>query len=82
VVKYYNAATRNILTLHNYSFLVPLMDNPPKEITIDPGEIIPLHEGKTKDSTQSTDPIIPQKRPANDIDINKPRRTRAIQVNY
>src|SRR5437879_369320 len=74
VVKYYNAATRNILTSCNYRFLVPSMDNPPKEIAIDPGEIAPPHEGETKDSTWSTDPviwsmdpIILQKRPADDV---------------
>ena len=58
-VKYYNAATRNILTSRNYRFLVPSMDNPPKEIAIDPGEIAPPREGETKDSTRSTDPVIP-----------------------
>jgi hypothetical protein len=77
-VKYYNAATRNILTSCNYRFLVPSTDNPPEEIAIDPGEIAPPHEGETKNSTWSTDPIILQKRPTDDIDINEPRRTRAI----
>jgi hypothetical protein len=78
VVKYYNTVTRNILTSCNYHFLVPSTDNPPEEIAIDPGEIAPLCEGEMKDSTRSMDPIIPQKRPADDIDINEPRRTRAI----
>jgi hypothetical protein len=81
-VKYYNAAMRNILTSCNYHFLISSMDNPSEEIAINPGEIAPLCEGEMKDSMQSTDPVILQKRPANDIDINKPRRTRAIQVDY
>jgi hypothetical protein len=82
VVKFYNAAMRNILTSHNYCFLVPSTDNPPEEIAIKPGEIAPPHEGEARDGTQSTDPVIPQKRPADDVDINKPRRTRGIQVDY
>jgi hypothetical protein len=77
-VKYYNAATRNILTSRNYRFLVPSTDNPPEEIAIDSGEITPPCEGETKDSTWSMDPVILQKRPADDIDINELRRTRAI----
>jgi hypothetical protein len=73
---------RNILTSCNYCFLVPLIDNPPEEIAIDPGEITPPREGEMKDSTWSMDPVIPQKRPADDVDINEPRRTRAIRVDY
>ena len=85
VAKYYNAATRNILTLHNYCFLIPSTNNPPEEIAIDPGEIAPLHEGEAEDITQSTDPVILQKRQRVDlepVDINKPRRTRNIRVDY
>ena len=85
MVKYYNAVTRNILTSQNYRFLVPSTDNPPEEIAIDPGEFAPPHEGEAEDSTQSTDPVIPQKRQRAEeepVDINKPRKTRNIQVDY
>ena len=84
-VKYYNAATRNILTSRNYRFLVPSADNPPEEITIDPGEIAPPHEGEAEDITRSTDPVILRKRQRADlepVDINKPRKTRNIRVDY
>ena len=54
------------------------MENPPEEIAIDPGEIAPLYEGEAKDDIWSTNPIILQKRPADDVDINKPRKTRGI----
>jgi hypothetical protein len=77
-VKFYNAAMRNILTSYNYHFLVPSTDNPPEEIAIEPGEITPPREGEARDSMQSTDPIIPKKRPADDVDTNEPRRTRGI----
>ena len=60
-VKYYNAATRNILTSRNYCFLVPSTDNPPEEIAIDPGEIAPPREGEAVDTTRSTNPVILQK---------------------
>ena len=81
-VKYYDTATRNILTSCNYHFLVPLTENPPEEIAIDPGEIAPLHKGEAKDDARSTDPILLQKRPANNVDINQPRKTRGIRVDY
>ena len=84
-VKYYNATTRNILTSWNYHFLIPLTDNPPEEIAIDLGEIAPPHEGEAEDSMQSTDPVILEKRQRVEeepVDINKPRRTRNIQVDY
>jgi hypothetical protein len=35
-VKFYNAATRNILTSRNYHFLVPSDASPPEEIIVDP----------------------------------------------
>ena len=92
-VKYYNAATRNILTSHNYRFLVPSTDNPPEEIAIDPGEIAPPREGEAEDITRSTDPVITrstdpvilQKRSRAEeepVDINEPRKTRKIRVDY
>ena len=80
-VKYYNAATRNILTSCNYCFLIPSANNPPEEITIDPGEIAPPREGEAEDITQSTNPVIPRKRQRVDpepVDINEPRKTRNI----
>jgi hypothetical protein len=73
---------RNILTSCNYRFLVPSTDKPPEEIAIELGEIAPSRKGEARDSMQSTDPIILQKRPAEDVDTNKPRRTRGIQVDY
>ena len=84
-VKYYNAVTRNILTSCNYRFLVPSTDNPPEEIAIDPGEIAPPCEGEAEDTTRSTDPVIPQKRQRAEeepVDINQPRKTRNIRVDY
>ena len=86
---------RNILTSRNYRFLIPSTDNPPEEIAIDPGEIAPPREGEAEDITQSTDPVIPQNRSTDPVipqkrqraeeelvDINEPRKTRNIQVDY
>ena len=36
-VKYYNTATKNVLVLCNYRFLVPSMSSLPEELAIDPG---------------------------------------------
>ena len=53
---YYNAATRKILTLRNYRFLVPCDVSPPEEIAIDPpsdqGEQAHTREGEQEDSTR------------------------------
>ena len=55
-VKYYNAATKNILTSHNYRFLSPVESSPLEEITIQPdapleGEYSHLCEGERETST-------------------------------
>jgi hypothetical protein len=55
-VKFYNAATRNILTSRNYHFLVPSDASPPEEIIVDSqsnqGEQqTPPHEGEPEEST-------------------------------
>jgi len=56
-IKYYNAATRNILTLRNYHFLSWSEPSPPEEIGIDPsaslqGERNPPCEGELEGGTR------------------------------
>ena len=56
---YYNAATRNILTLRNFRFLLPAETSPLEEIAIEPdalleGERGPSCEGKRESGTCST----------------------------
>ena len=86
-IRYYNAATRNILTLRNYHFLEPLEPSPPEDIVVDmhddQGEHAPLDEGENDrdQSTQKSNTTIPKKRPAeNEIDIREPRKAQGVQV--
>jgi len=75
-IKYYNAATRNILTSRNFHFLVPSTSTPSEELAIDPGMNDPLCEGEPESDTQSVDPAIPRR--AADIDMDAPRKMRGI----
>jgi len=80
-IKYYNAVTRNILTLRNLCFLVPSISSPSEELAIEPGMDDPPHEGEPERDTQSVNPI--GRAPENDhIDVNAPRKTRGVQVDY
>ena len=87
---YYNVATRNILTLRNYRFLVHGNVSPPEEIAIDPlsnqGEQAHMHEGEREDSTceaTSCNQHNPKKRPAeSDINPREPRKTRGMRIDY
>jgi len=65
-VKYYNAATRNILILRNFRFLSWTEPSPLEEIEIEPdaplqGECDPPCEGEPEDSTCSAAPSNKQK---------------------
>ena len=66
-IRYYNAATRNILTLRNYHFLEPSKSSPPEDIVVDmrddQGEYAPPHEGENDHNTRKSDneAIIPKK---------------------
>jgi len=76
-VKYYNAATRNILTSHNFHFLTLSPSSPSEELAIEPGINDPPHEGELEMDTQSVDPI---RRAAenDDINVDAPRKTRGV----
>ena len=86
-VKYYNAATKNILTSRNYRFLVPSDASPPEEIAINPqsdqGEQSPAREGEPEESTRGATSRNPNKRPAeSDIDPRDSRKTRGKRIDY
>ena len=93
-IKYYNAATRNILTSRNFKFLDRDTLPPPDEIEIDPpsqGESSPSEgerEGADTRSEQSisrkrareSSPESPRKRVQTELD--EPRRTRGVRPDY
>ena len=79
-IKYYNAATRNILTSRNFRFLVLSTSTPSEELAIDPGMNDPPCEGEPESDTRSVDPAIPRR--AADIDMDAPRKMRGIRVDY
>src|SRR5437899_772523 len=92
-VKFYNVATRNILTFRNYRFLVPSDTSPPEEITVDPqndqGEQqTPAREGEPEESTPEDSTCGAtlsnlKKRPAeSDINPRDPWKTRGKWINY
>lgn len=82
-IRYYNAATKNILTSRNFRFLVPSTSSPPEELAIDPGENAPPSEGELQRDKRNVDPVIPQKRAADTInDPVAPRKTRGIRIDY
>ena len=89
-IKYYNAATRNILLSRNYRFLEPKEFSPPEAIAIDSpmsqGEHTPSREGEVGGSTggsSNTRSVQKQKCKANtDIDPREPRKTRQIRIDY
>jgi len=75
-IKYYNAATRNILTSRNFRFLVPSTSSPSEELAIDPGMDNPPREGEAERDTRSVDPV--QRAAENYIDVDAPRKTRGV----
>ena len=91
-IKYYNAATRTILTLRNFCFLSPAEPSPPEELAIDSdaplqGECDPPFEGEREDGTcraaPKNGPESSRKRKAEtNIDPREPRKTRGIRRNY
>jgi len=91
-VKYYNAATKNILISRNFHFLSPAETTPPEEIAIEPdtplqGEYSPQCEGEREDGTHNATsknkPNNSRKQKAEtDIDPREPQRTRGIRRNY
>jgi len=90
-IKYYNAATKNILLSRNFRFLMLSEPTPPEDIIIenppeDQGENSPLCKGEVDSSTCSgakNQTTIPQKRTAeSNIDPREPRRMRGILLDY
>jgi len=91
-IKYYNATTRNILTLRNYRFLSWAEPSPPEEIGINPnaplqGERDPPCEGEQDDGTCSAAPEnspdnLRKRKAQENIDPREPRRTRGIRKDY
>jgi hypothetical protein len=87
-VKFYNVATRNILTSRNYRFLVPSNASPPEEIAVDPqsnqGEQqTPACEGEPEDSTCGATLSNLKKQPAeSDIDPRDLWKTRGKWIDY
>jgi len=89
---YYNAVTRNILTLRNFHFLTRADPSPPEELGIQPstpleGENSPPYEGELEDGTCSAAPETrtgnPRKWKAQvNIDPREPHRTRGICKDY
>jgi len=91
-IKYYNAATRNVLTSRNYCFLSRAEPSPPEKIGINPdaplqGEQDPPCKGEQEDGTHNAtpenSPDNPRKRKAQtNIDPREPRRTRGVCKDY
>ena len=95
-IKYYNAATRNVLTSRNYRFLSQAEPSPPEEIGINPnaplqGEQAPPCEGEQDDGTRSAapenspdnSPDNPSKRKSQaSIDPREPQRQRGVRKDY
>jgi len=95
-IKFYNAATKNVLTARNYRFLNPVDPTPPEEIAIDiprlevgeqterEGRENPPHKGGgEEDNTQK---VIPKRRTASnldsDLDPEEPCKTRGVRPDY
>jgi len=87
-VKYYNVATRSILTSRNYHFITPSSPTEPKDIFIEPESVdCPRLEGEDKGESNrennSKIPEISKKRPAKgDIDPRSHQRTRGYRIDY
>ena len=87
-VKYYNAATRNVLTARNFHFLQPVEQIPPEEIGINPrelkgGDTSPSEGGK--ESGTQRDNLRKRKHQEEDnleIDPNELWKTRGIRPDY
>ena len=79
VIKYYNAAKRNILISCNFCFLVPSTSSPSEELAIDLGMDNPPREGEEERDTRSVDiPVIP----SIETNLDAPRKTRGVQIDY
>jgi len=90
-IKYYNAATKNILLSRNFHFLMLLEPTPPEDIIIenppeDQGKNSPPYEGEVDGSTCSrakNQTTILQKQAAeSNIDPREPQRMRGILLDY
>jgi len=79
-IKFYNVATKNVLTARNYHFLNPMDPTPPKELAInmprlenggpiqcEGGENPPRKGGEEEGNTWK---VIPKKRTASDLDLD------------
>ena len=95
-VKYYNAATQNVLTSHNYHYLTPSDPTPSEEIEValdqphggELGENVPPPPTGITGMDEPTHNLEAKKRKQtnNDIDgdinIDEPRRMRGIHTDY
>ena len=95
-IKYYNAETHNVLTSRNFKQITPPQNDPiPENIDITPdswlegesdGDAPPTGITGTDDITPILEPGNSRKRKRNllegDIDINAPRKTRGIRIDY
>jgi hypothetical protein len=79
-IKYYDASTRNILTLRNYRFLIPSSSSPPKEIAIEPLEVEDpqLEGGMDGDNSRTSE----QTSEWPDVDLELTQKTRGVHVDY
>jgi len=95
-IKFYNVATKNVLTARNYHFLNPVDPTPPEELAInmprlenggpiqcEGGENPPCKGGEEEGNTWK---VIPKKRTASDldldIDLEEPQKTRGVRPDY
>ena len=92
-IKFYNAATKNVLTARNYCFLNPVNLTPPEKIAVDmpsledrqcDGEDNPPCEGGEEDGDMQK--VIPRKRTVSDLDedldLEEPCKTRGVRPDY
>ena len=95
-VKYYNAKMHNVLTSQNFKQINPPQTDPiPEDVDITPnswpegesdGDALPTGITGVDDITPTLEPGSSRKCKRNllegDIDINAPRKTRGICINY
>ena len=87
-VKYYNAATRSILTLRNYHFITPSSPTEPEDIFIEPESVDSPwlegeEQGENNHKNNSKIPEISKKQPAKgDIDPRSHWRTCRYCIDY
>ena len=85
-VKYYNAATRNILLSRNFRVLVPAEPSPPEELAIDSpmsqGESAPSCEGEEQEASTRSVKGSNKRKAEEEIDPREPRKPRKVRIDY